>query len=106
MALLEARCKGLSGRFLQVLLVDGQNVIAQSNNNFLVIAKLEVVLDNMVFVLLDFVLVNFALLDFGQVPNDDELSTRSDDRIFILAFDEVKSSWRERDLVAHVYNML
>jgi len=106
MALLEAWCKRLSGRSLQVLLVDGQNIIVQSNNNFFVVAKLEVVLDDMIFVLLDFVLVNFALLDLGQIPSDDELTTRSNDRILILAFDEVKPSWRERDFVAHVCNML
>jgi len=29
---LEAWCKRLSGRSLQVLLVDGQNIIVQSNN--------------------------------------------------------------------------
>lgn len=77
----------------------------------------------MIFVLLDFVLVNFALLDLGQIPGDDKLSTRSNDRILILAFDEVKPrrrcsskylwewemtlpGWRERDFVAHVCNML
>ena len=92
-------------------------------HNFFVVTKLEVVLDDMIFVLLDFVLVNFTLLDLGQIPGDDELSTRSDDRILILALDKVEPrkgcsnkypwewettlpGWRERDFVAHVCNML
>lgn len=60
------------------------------SHDFFVVAKLEVVLDYMIFVLLDFVLVNFAFLDLGQIPGNDELSTRSNDRILILAFDEVE----------------
>jgi len=58
--------------------------------NLFVISKLEVVLNDPVFVFLDFVTIQLTLLDFTEVPGNHELACRSHDGIFLLAFALVK----------------
>jgi len=70
----EVARKRVTGGFLEVLLVDTEDVVLERNNYLPVIAELEVILNNKVLVLLDVVGVKTSLFDFAEVPGDDELS--------------------------------
>lgn len=54
--------------------------------DFFVISKLEVVLDNLILVLLDFILFKITLLHLLEVPCDDVLPSGRNDGVLFLTF--------------------
>lgn len=64
--------------------------IFKTTYNLFIIAELEVILDDMILVLFDFVLVKLSFLNFLEVPCNHKLSSGCDDRILLLTFALVK----------------
>ena len=69
--------------------------------NFFIIAKLEVVLHDLIFIFLDFVMIEFAFLDFRKVPSNNILPSRGHDGVLLLTFPLVepvkcRSEWKIR----------
>jgi len=78
----ERRPRGLA----EALLINAKNIILQCDNDLLVIPEAEVVLNDKVFIFLDFILVHLTFLHFRKVPGNDVLPGRSHNRVFLLSW--------------------
>lgn len=70
----------------------------KATHNLLVVAKLEVILHDMIFVFLDFISIKKSSLHFREVPRDNELSSGGNDGILLLTLALVESAHQNQNL--------
>jgi len=99
---LDLKCLSRAG---QVARRKGCYIMRQSDDDGPVLAKLEVVCNNIVGVLLDLVVV-MSTLDAAEVPCNDVGSSTGHNRLFDLVLSCVEACRRERDLILHCSDML
>lgn len=116
--------KRLTRWFFEILLVNGQYIVLQCDNllktrqnqlthgkskhisyDFFVISKLEVVLDNLILVLLDFILFKIALLHLLEVPCDDVLPSGRNDGVLFLSFALIEPEQIQYKIIKRIWKI-